>query len=63
MAIEPKHEVLDVDLRAVANTVRIGWWGIMKEGRKEGGSIIMTASVAGYVLNSLSFFTVAVAHF
>lgn len=44
---EPKHEVLEINLRAVANTVRIGWWGIKKNGKQ--GNIIMTSSVAGYL--------------
>ncbi|KAM0747339.1 NAD(P)-binding protein [Meredithblackwellia eburnea MCA 4105] len=44
--IEPKHEVLDLDIKAVANTVRIAYWGIKKSGKP--GNIIMTASLAGY---------------
>lgn len=43
---EPAHEVIGVDIVAVANTVRIGWWGCRKEGKE--GNIIITASVAGY---------------
>lgn len=43
---EPKHEVLNIDSEAVANTVRIGWWGMKKRG---GGNIILTASMAGYM--------------
>ena len=44
--VEPKHEVLDLDLKATANTIRLAWWGMKKEGIK--GSIVVTASLAGY---------------
>lgn len=52
MELEPKHEVIEIDLKAVANTVRLAWLGMRKElkaGRLEkGGSIILTASMAGH---------------
>lgn len=43
---EPDHAVVKVDGIAVLNTVRIAWWGI-RQNRRE-GSIIVTASMAGY---------------
>ncbi|ORY88558.1 hypothetical protein BCR35DRAFT_329809 [Leucosporidium creatinivorum] len=43
---EPDHKTLRVDLEAVANTVRIGWWGVRQE--KKEGVIVVTASMAGY---------------
>ncbi|KAK4702439.1 hypothetical protein P7C70_g3787, partial [Phenoliferia sp. Uapishka_3] len=44
--VEPRHEVTELDLKAVANTVRIAFWGMRKSGN--GGNVVMTASVAGY---------------
>lgn len=44
--VEPNHEVLELDLKAAANTVRLAWWGMKKE--NVAGSIVLTASVAGY---------------
>lgn len=47
---EPAHDVINVDLIAVANTTRLAWYGMRKEkrngGLKFGGSIILTASMA-----------------
>lgn len=44
--VEPKHEVMSLDMTAVANTVRIAMWGMRKSGK--GGNVVMTASLAGY---------------
>lgn len=47
---EPAHDVINVDLIAVANTTKLAWYGMRKEKRngklKHGGSIILTASMA-----------------
>lgn len=48
---EPDLGVVSVDLSAVIYTVRIAWWGIKEEGyarAQKGGSIVVTASMAGY---------------
>lgn len=45
---EPDHRTLTVDLNAVVNTTKLAIHYLKKNG-KEGGDIIMTASVAGYL--------------
>ena len=48
--LEPKHDVINVDLVAVANTTKLAWYGMRKEKREgrlsRGGSIVLTASMA-----------------
>lgn len=44
--LEPIYPVLDVNLKAVFNVIKLSWY-IMKK-QREGGSIVLTASVAAY---------------
>ena len=44
--LEPTYEVLDVNLRAVLNVVKLGYRAM--KGRLEGGSIVITASSTAY---------------
>lgn len=46
MPMEPAYPVLDVNLKAVLNIINLSWF-IMK-GQNEGGSIVLTASLAAY---------------
>ena len=43
---EPTYSVLDVNLKAVLNVIKLSWH-IMKR-QSEGGSIVLNASYAGY---------------
>ena len=45
-ALEPKYSVIDVNLRAVLNIIKLSW-NIMKR-QESGGSIVLTASSCGY---------------
>lgn len=45
--MEPSWRVIDVNLKGVINTVKIGIHHLKKQGR--GGSVVMTASCVGYV--------------
>ena len=44
--VEPKYPILDVNLRAILNVIKLSWY-IMKD-QKEGGSIVLTASSTAY---------------
>ncbi|KDE05091.1 hypothetical protein MVLG_04531 [Microbotryum lychnidis-dioicae p1A1 Lamole] len=53
--VEPDYSVIDIDLKAVVSTVRIGMWGIKQNSDEGAGpdvgkdaSIVITASMAGY---------------
>ena len=46
MLLEPTYPILDLNLRAVLNVIRLSW-SIMKR-QSEGGSIVLTASLAAY---------------
>lgn len=44
--LEPVYPVLDVNLKAVLNVIKLSWY-IMKR-QREGGSIVLTASAVAY---------------
>ena len=46
LRVEPKYPILDVNLRAILNVIKLSWY-IMKD-QKEGGSIVLTASSTAY---------------
>ena len=46
LPLEPIYPVLDVNLKAVLNVIKLSWY-IMKR-QREGGSIVLTASLAAY---------------
>ena len=43
---EPSYEVLDVNVRAVFNTVKLAWSAMRRQ--KSGGSIVITTSATAY---------------
>lgn len=43
---EPSHKTIDINVKATANTVTLGIYFLRRN--PEGGSLIMTASLAGY---------------
>ena len=44
--VEPKYEVLDVNLRAVLNTIKLSYRAM--RGQEGGGSIVLTSSATAY---------------
>lgn len=44
--LEPTYPVLDVNLKAVLNVIKLSWYIMKRQG--EGGSIVLTASLAAY---------------
>lgn len=47
----PDHRVLDIDIDAATDTVKLAIFHLRKNG-KQGGSIILTASLAGYLASA-----------
>lgn len=46
LPLEPNHRILDVNLRAVLDTIKLSW-SVMRR-QENGGSIILTSSIAAY---------------
>jgi NAD(P)-dependent dehydrogenase (short-subunit alcohol dehydrogenase family) len=46
---EPDRRVLDIDISAATDTVKLAVHWLRKNGGNQGGSIVMTASLAGYL--------------
>jgi NAD(P)-dependent dehydrogenase (short-subunit alcohol dehydrogenase family) len=49
---EPDRRVLDIDINAATDTVKLAIFYLRKIGKTAGGSIVMTASLAGYLASA-----------
>ncbi|KAH7125417.1 hypothetical protein B0J11DRAFT_306186 [Dendryphion nanum] len=49
---EPDHRVLNVDLDAAADTTKLAIHYLRKNGKQSGGTIVLTASLAGYLASA-----------
>jgi NAD(P)-dependent dehydrogenase (short-subunit alcohol dehydrogenase family) len=49
---EPDRRVIDIDLQAADDTVRLAIHYLRRNGKETGGSIVMTASLAGYLASA-----------
>lgn len=49
---EPDRRVLDIDINAATDTVKLAIFYLRKNGKTAGGSIVMTASLAGYLASA-----------
>ena len=46
--VEPTYRVLDINVRAVYNFVKLAWSSMRKREGRPGGSIVITTSASGY---------------